>query len=1165
MSTRHLASSTFRRKPTLLRGLLSSCQQRFSRPQAVCRRLLSTVSSPTGNDQFRENEVGIQMLSKNLHDQIFLEPSNPADHQVNLARDLLEQFGLLGKQESPLNDIQLTLPKLLGQNIEEHFHYLGQEQAYPYLTLSNTLAKSSLPEKPKEWSRAAGWTRYETITDNEGKATIKSTPVPFPDDDMLVFDIENLFQQSPYPVLAVAASPQYWYSWVAPELAVLFRGRKGKKLDTSKTHFQTLIPMGNIGRKRIIVGHNVSYDRARVEDEYYIESTETGWIDTMSLHSSISGLSSQQRHQWMKFKKSKSKVEVDEDDELNASGVGPPQIVRDVDANRWMEYGSMNNLKDVVNLHLGIDISKDLRAIFETGTVEDIVEEFQSLMTYCSDDVSVTHLLFAKIFPKFLEKCPHPVSVAGMINMGNGYLPTSEAWHNYIQSAEDLYQSESQLIEVELLKLADAAVKYAEGEKWKKDPWLQRLDWSLPSARAKVLPDKPKWYRDLWVSKEKQVKISLSKRVVPYLLKLEWSGYPLHFNPLYGWMYKVPTSKLSEVKGKPVIIPTDENSKGYDPLVAEENGEFSYFRVPHKDGEDSNCGNPLSKTYLKFFEDGLLTSKYPSAKEILLKHTRCSYWISARQRVQGQLVVQPKPKEGLEPLYDANDKPIHIILPQTVVMGTVTRRAVERTWMTAANAKGNRIGSELKTLIRAPKGYEIVGADVDSEELWICSAMGDAQFGIHGATPLGFQALQGSKSKRTDIHSATGDIVGISRDIAKVFNYSRIYGAGLKHSVQLLLQHSPGMEKEEANKMVNKLFEQTKGKRANYKPFGMLWHGGSESHMFTILENIARTLKPTTPVLGSVIPDSLMPRNCKNDYMTSRVNWTVQSSGVDYLHLLLVSMNYLMRRMKIQGRFMLSIHDEVRFLVKKEHAELTSLALHISNLWTRAMFSYRLGIKDLPLNVAFFSAVDIDHCLRKEVDMDCITPSNPTALTKGRKLDIYETLESLKDVNIGELYGEELETINNVVEQGIANPVGPVPIYPEMDADSHAAYLKAQMCKTAKEVENVIKDLAGFVPKPKRVRTKTASSTTKSRKSAAQLADSESTLILDDMLPTSEVVPITEEPPKIRKPRKSEPKAQADEAQVESKPKPKQRTPAYTKGTFIRVNRIKIPNQDLQQ
>jgi DNA polymerase gamma 1 len=82
--------------------------------------------------------------------------------------------------------------------------------------------------------------------------------------------------------------------------------------------------------------------------------------------------------------------------------------------------------------------------------------------------------------------------------------------------------------------------------------------------------------------------------------------------------------------------------------------------------------------------------------------------------------------------------------------------------------------------------------------------------------------------------------------------------------------------------------------------------------------------------------------------MTSRVNWVVQSSGVDYLHLLLVSMNYLIRRMNIEARFLLSIHDEVRFLVKSEHHHLAVLALQISNLWVRCMFASRLGLNDIP-------------------------------------------------------------------------------------------------------------------------------------------------------------------------------------------------------------------------
>lgn len=43
------------------------------------------------------------------------------------------------------------------------------------------------------------------------------------------------------------------------------------------------------------------------------------------------------------------------------------------------------------------------------------------------------------------------------------------------------------------------------------------------------------------------------------------------------------------------------------------------------------------------------------------------------------------------------------------------------------------MGSELKTMVRAPPDYHLVGADVDSQELWIASVLGDMQFaGVHG-------------------------------------------------------------------------------------------------------------------------------------------------------------------------------------------------------------------------------------------------------------------------------------------------------------------------------------------------------------------------------------------------------------------------------------------------
>ena len=82
--------------------------------------------------------------------------------------------------------------------------------------------------------------------------------------------------------------------------------------------------------------------------------------------------------------------------------------------------------------------------------------------------------------------------------------------------------------------------------------------------------------------------------------------------------------------------------------------------------------------------------------------------------------------------------------------------------------------------------------------------------------------------------------------------------------------------------------------------------------------------------------------------MPSRINWAIQSSGVDYLHLLIVGMEYLISVYAIDARLVLTVHDEIRYLVKDADAYRAALALQISNLWTRAMFSEQLGVNDIP-------------------------------------------------------------------------------------------------------------------------------------------------------------------------------------------------------------------------
>ena len=262
--------------------------------------------------------------------------------------------------------------------------------------------------------------------------------------------------------------------------------------------------------------------------------------------------------------------------------------------------------------------------------------------------------------------------------------------------------------------------------------------------------------------------VTLRTRVAPALLKLQWRGFPLYHHETLKWGFLVPLSESPHVEpDRPPVAIVDDR--------------FAYFPIPHKDGPEARCGDPLAKEYMSSIADGTLTSEYADARAILEASSMCSYWVSCRKRVFSQFVVYSSAAgEASE-----NGPRLGAIIPAVVAAGTITRRAVEPTWMTASNPKIKLVGSELKAQVRAPPGFRFVGADVDSQELWISALLGDAALGFHGATPLGWMTLQGKKSDGTDLHSRTASILGISRDHAKVFNYGRIYGAGEKCALLL--------------------------------------------------------------------------------------------------------------------------------------------------------------------------------------------------------------------------------------------------------------------------------------------------------------------------------------------------------------------------------------------
>lgn len=928
----------------------------------------------------RINPVGIQYLSSSLHKQLFenkkiskkeeLLSEKEKEDLINLSKNLLKHHGLLGKKTKISEPISFELPKLQGNSLDEHFQKLGYFASDPYLKMCEKKFQT-IVRKPNNWVFKAGWYRYE-----DGKEPVQ---VKYPLEDTFVFDVECLYNISHYPTLATAVSDCAWYSWCSPFLCG----------DNNPNH---LIPLNTLEKTQLIIGHNVGYDRSKVLEEYNFTPSKAFFIDTMSLHIASSGICSRQRPQWMKNMK---KIKSEEKNVIHTKNDDDP----------WIQVSSMNSLEDIALLHCNIKINKESRNMFDTFNKQEIIDNYQDAVNYCATDVETTSKIFDKLFPLFREKCPHPVSFGAIRFLSSCILPVKPSkWKKYIQNSEEIYQESKNSIEQKIITIIEEVVKLKDiPELIEADPWLKQLDWTVKPIRVtkkglpikgQKLPNYPEWYRSLFKNKmSKKPSITIKNRLIPLFFKLSWEGSPVIWTDTSGWCFKVHVNEAEKFKKKNYVLETEfyHNSADKDYLL---------FKIPHPNGPEFKCTTLLSKPYISYFERGILQSNSDLAHEALKINSSGSYWMSARERIMSQFVVSKEDhldqfKSIDNQTDDFND--LGIIIPRIIPMGTVTRRSVENTWLTASNADKNRIGSELKTKIEAPENYSFVGADVDSEELWIASLVGDSVFNIHGGTAIGWMTLEGTKSDGTDLHTKTAQILGCSRGEAKIFNYGRIYGAGVKFATQILKKFNPSLSDDNARETAEKLYEYTKGKAQHSKIFKKFWYGGSESILFNKLEHIADQDEPRTPVLGAGITFSLMRRNLGNSsFLTSRINWAIQSSGVDYLHLLCCSMNYLIEKYHIKARMCISIHDEVRFLVKDEDKYRVALALQISNIWTRAIFCEQMGIDDLPQNCAFFSAVDVDKVIRKEVDMDCITPSNIQAIPHGESVDIKMILNNPK-------------------------------------------------------------------------------------------------------------------------------------------------------------------------
>nr|CAG4649930.1 EOG090X00SQ [Sida crystallina] len=577
----------------------------------------STPPSPSdlgGPNDCTVTDWGIQMISRALHEQIFKLPSKDENQQIEdevleKIADHLKAHDLWGRPHDILPEVNFKLPPLIGSDLSEHFRLMAEKQSQGYKNKLYSLIEHQVPDIPKFWIFAPGWTRY----DENGE----TTQVDFPDEEAIVFDVEVCVKEGHAPTLATALSNHYWYSWCSNQLFEQ-QARKSllKGLDPHYS-LADLIPLETgVGqdclpikdqKERVVVGHNVSYDRARVKEQYFYKGTQLRFVDTMSMHIAVSGITSYQR---AVLQASKSGTPLPDAKNGN-SGKGRRKVEEVLE---WQNVSSLNGLNDVHKLYCGgLALDKEKRNVFVTGSLADIKSEFQELVTYCAKDTMATYRVLSALTPEFFSRFPHPVTFAGMLEMSTSFLPINGNWARFISNAEDTYAELESEMTRSLKREADAACHLMGKKAYAQDPWLWDLDWSVQSLKIKktvkkslkskgksatepppskeedvedpdqdplydkkleekfrplmktrdllfkrnpLLPGYPAWYRALCDKDEYggllgPTDITTSVQVVPKLLKLTWDGYPLYHSRELGWGYLVPGRPLEYSSSDP--------------------------------------------------------------------------------------------------------------------------------------------------------------------------------------------------------------------------------------------------------------------------------------------------------------------------------------------------------------------------------------------------------------------------------------------------------------------------------------------------------------------------------------------------------------------------------------------------------------------------------------
>ena len=186
-----------------------------------------------------------------ISDDMLAKISLPELHESVEKNGLMAHFDAIGNEQFS----RLVAYKIFVMNVKCDWVVFSYEEL-----LNLAAAIEHAPKMPKQWNFTSGWTKYDSQTGI-------SEAVPFPDEKVLFFDVEVCVPESKLACLAVAMSPTSWYSWCSDRLV---NGTEIPKY-TRLEHMIPLEPPEGTKTPKVVIGHNVGFDRARVREQYYSE------------------------------------------------------------------------------------------------------------------------------------------------------------------------------------------------------------------------------------------------------------------------------------------------------------------------------------------------------------------------------------------------------------------------------------------------------------------------------------------------------------------------------------------------------------------------------------------------------------------------------------------------------------------------------------------------------------------------------------------------------------------------------------------------------------------------------------------------------------------------------------------------------------------------------